>query len=514
MGDKRELKMKRVQTKERHISIILNVNKTSAIIATFVISIVASLSPASASVKAGSACPKTGQISQIGTKRFTCLKVGKKLLWDKGIDVSKANTVFAQPAMNVDPTAPANVKLTDNGRVISLSWSAPTQQNNLIEYYRIHGDCVQAGSPCGSYEHDVWAKNSSGSILTSFDINKSDISKTNSQSTWKFGVSAGNQSLNTQSPITNFPPVTLLASSEPPASHIYPVGSGNPNPPIYPENAGSRSIQKLIDDLDLGKSTNHSQVNVVIEPGKNGPYADIGIKGVQFALKFYSALGMNVPHSVVNLILARTHSWGLQQIKSLIPNCNIEDGPVLDGGVTLCSSSTNGTIFTNLVQGTAHDPNIDPNVDLNSVIETSDWLADFAHETMHVYQGSQDSFNNLPNWMSEGAAQFFGYLAAAKYSNGAITYNQEVEKYLDWRHDVQGMCSTPAAQMQSPCEYTQGLFVIEYLVQKYGIKGYNDLIFNSGSGNFDSRLQNALGISQNQFFSDVDKYLKERGWEK
>ena len=474
-------------------------------------------------VKTGTACSKVGLVATTGDKSYSCIKFGKKLIWNKGVYNPKQTLPNIPTNQKSNPSLPSNLKVVDDGVKISFSWNAPTQVTSSVEFYRIHGDCFQGAKPCGSYEHDIWTKDQNGDAETKFEIDRKDLVKTPQVSTWKFKVSAENQTLNIQSTFVNFELLSIssISSNNSPqnktesALKIYPAGSGNPSPPVYPENDGSRAIQKIIDNLDLSKSTNATVVNVMLESGKNGPYADIGITGVNFALKFYSALGMNIPHPVVNLILARTHQWGLEQIRNVIPDCNIQDGPVFDGGVTLCPSPTNGTIFTNLVQGTAHDPNINPDIDLSTVIETSDWLADFAHETMHVYQFSQNSnMDNLPNWMREGAAQFFGYLTAAKYSNGAISYNSEVEKYLDWRHDVQGACSTPTAMMQSPCEYTQGLFVVEYLVQKYGVKGYQDLLFNSGAGDLNSRLQAAFGITQNEFYSDVDKYLKERNWEK
>jgi len=43
------------------------------------------LIPASASAKAGAKCTKFGIKSIVGTKTFTCIKSGKKLIWNKGI---------------------------------------------------------------------------------------------------------------------------------------------------------------------------------------------------------------------------------------------------------------------------------------------------------------------------------------------------------------------------------------------------------------------------------------------
>jgi M6 family metalloprotease-like protein len=41
--------------------------------------------------KAGAPCPKAGKIEDLGSKRYTCVKSGKKLIWNKGVSLSKQN---------------------------------------------------------------------------------------------------------------------------------------------------------------------------------------------------------------------------------------------------------------------------------------------------------------------------------------------------------------------------------------------------------------------------------------
>lgn len=43
------------------------------------------VSPASAAVKSGSACPTLGKVSISAGKKYTCIKSGKRLVWDKGV---------------------------------------------------------------------------------------------------------------------------------------------------------------------------------------------------------------------------------------------------------------------------------------------------------------------------------------------------------------------------------------------------------------------------------------------
>ena len=60
-------------------------------LALFILSLVFSLIqfPALASVKPGSVCPKTGQIRIYAGMKYTCIKSGKKLIWNKGVPLPK-----------------------------------------------------------------------------------------------------------------------------------------------------------------------------------------------------------------------------------------------------------------------------------------------------------------------------------------------------------------------------------------------------------------------------------------
>jgi len=44
----------------------------------------------------GKVCPKVNQISYYNAKKFTCVKVGKKLIWNRGVDLMA--TPLAKPA--------------------------------------------------------------------------------------------------------------------------------------------------------------------------------------------------------------------------------------------------------------------------------------------------------------------------------------------------------------------------------------------------------------------------------
>jgi M6 family metalloprotease-like protein len=67
-------------------------------------------SSAPAAVKAGAACTKAGQTSVSGNKKFTCVKSGKKLAWDKG---SSLTAPVAKPAATPAPVTTPGTSQTD-----------------------------------------------------------------------------------------------------------------------------------------------------------------------------------------------------------------------------------------------------------------------------------------------------------------------------------------------------------------------------------------------------------------
>ena len=84
--------------------------------------VIASLSlplvPASAAVKAGSVCKKAGITSVVFSKTYTCVKSGKKLVWNKGVIVNKSSP-------------------TSTPKTESISYTPPSQQSANIENCKI-----------------------------------------------------------------------------------------------------------------------------------------------------------------------------------------------------------------------------------------------------------------------------------------------------------------------------------------------------------------------------------------
>ena len=65
-------------------------------------------SNAQATVKAGAACSKAGAVSTSAGKKYTCIKSGKNLVWNKGVTVKKVVVVKkavcpSQSSQDIDP---------------------------------------------------------------------------------------------------------------------------------------------------------------------------------------------------------------------------------------------------------------------------------------------------------------------------------------------------------------------------------------------------------------------------
>ena len=64
--------------------------RKTALAALLVTSLLVPVSAQAATAKAGASCPKAKATQIVGSKKFTCVKSGKKLVWDKGVTIPKA----------------------------------------------------------------------------------------------------------------------------------------------------------------------------------------------------------------------------------------------------------------------------------------------------------------------------------------------------------------------------------------------------------------------------------------
>jgi M6 family metalloprotease-like protein len=80
-----------------------------------------------AAVKAGGACSKLNTTSIAGSKKFTCIKSGKKLIWNKGVAVASKSTT---PTLEI-----ADPVITDNSTYLSTSECKLARGGNNSDLY-------------------------------------------------------------------------------------------------------------------------------------------------------------------------------------------------------------------------------------------------------------------------------------------------------------------------------------------------------------------------------------------
>ena len=85
-----------------------------------------------ATIKAGTSCTKLGQNQIIAGYKFTCIKSGKKLVWDKGVAVNKSNPTASQ--IPLEPSWKASPEPLDNCRIKDFRTTQNIGQNLHIAY--------------------------------------------------------------------------------------------------------------------------------------------------------------------------------------------------------------------------------------------------------------------------------------------------------------------------------------------------------------------------------------------
>ena len=97
------------------------------------------VAPASAVVKAGSACSKAGATATVSGKKYTCIKSGKKLVWNKGVAVKKSAVLVSGvcPPKSADDKDPGITQARAN-TLIGMSESEAENCANLLSWgYRV-----------------------------------------------------------------------------------------------------------------------------------------------------------------------------------------------------------------------------------------------------------------------------------------------------------------------------------------------------------------------------------------
>ena len=111
---------------------------------------------ASAAVKEGAACKKAGQSSTVSGRKFTCVKKGSKLVWNKGVVVKSAPTASATAAASATPAAPAMSATPMATKSAEPSKSAaPASTGYTMERVKANGTSSSCWTVINGYVYDL-----------------------------------------------------------------------------------------------------------------------------------------------------------------------------------------------------------------------------------------------------------------------------------------------------------------------------------------------------------------------
>jgi hypothetical protein len=112
----------------------------SVSVLTLIATLLAPMQANAAAAKAGASCPKAKATQIVGSKKFTCVKSGKKLVWDKGVTIPKATKPqppVVKKTQEIDFPALEDVALLDK----KLGLTEAITTGGLAVSYSASGAC-------------------------------------------------------------------------------------------------------------------------------------------------------------------------------------------------------------------------------------------------------------------------------------------------------------------------------------------------------------------------------------
>jgi len=105
---------------------------------------------ATAAVKSGGVCKKAGQVSNFAGKKFTCIKSGQRLIWNKGVAIAKAKSAPSPtPSKEIDLSASALITPVDQLTLLDICKTADvsTRSSGNNGFPRPKGTLIGAVNP-------------------------------------------------------------------------------------------------------------------------------------------------------------------------------------------------------------------------------------------------------------------------------------------------------------------------------------------------------------------------------
>ena len=440
-----------------------------------------------APVKAGASCTKLGQNQIVNGYKFTCIKSGKKLIWDKGVAIKK-------PSPSPSPTSTHSPSPTP-------SPSSITPTTPIFKYPHVGDPCTPIPNMALRYLREIGTTiNGDLTVISCFPDGKfSQI--------WD-GIIDPSGSL-------ILPHSKLVINS------------------FESYDSTSKFINDLVNSL---KSSNlpsaSTKFEYVIEPASISNFAETIKIDFEKSANFYQIIGLLPKYTKMIVILHSTQDFFHTQYENLChpgSNENYQNWAGVFMGT--CDEKGTGLIALNIagiVTGNYSNSYsvFYPQLDLNTLPLKKDSLFSLninpPHEFFHAYQNSVNPgfMNEAPVWLIEGSAQLMGLISLGVNEESPNSYLENLSMELEdfefsplYPDGCLNSLSTLIKYQTNECSYWQGIFPIETLVANHGgLSTLARLIEGLNSGDFSKDFKSATGLDLQQFYKEADIHSKYYGF--
>ena len=438
--------------------------------------------------KPGSTCTKAGLTQSYNGMKYTCIKSGKKLVWDKGVLVT-------QPSPKVSPSPTQS------------SLSSPTPTSSATPELDIDGYPKNVPAPGRTCPEE-------GAKATLYGGNITCV-----KGVWN--LDPGSTMTVTPSPFATPRPSSPVVE----VNNSYfdsQFCSGNKLAPISFVGVVDKHqlivnrIIQIWQECKTQVATSYTPVNIQVEPGYESRWISIPSGPANALIKVFEGNGEKLLQEPVALFgdsdawLASTGSK--YSCGTKIPNqpLGIYCGHVIAGngyfvlGGASIDRFTSDTKLTNsqlekLVYAVSHD--------IATMYELQ------AQYGSRIYDGTK---NQIPAWIREGLVQVFGGLAFSDYLNNGKPYNANLISSGLFEPFRNSLCEKNLQDFESKdrnwgnsCIYSQNLYATELLVAKHGgFSALFDFVKRFGlTDDWPDSFKLAFGVSREDFYKEWYDYL-------
>ena len=449
-----------------------------------------------ASAKAGSACTKLGQNQVVNGYRYTCIKSGKKLIWDKGVRVktlmpipspspSTSTTITPSPSPLPLPSSTPSVALGPDGYPLGIpapGRTCPFSEGSKATLYGGNLTCING----------IWILDSGSTI--SFTPSPQ--------------------------PSTSTPSSTLKATYTAPLDTNF--CSGNNLAPIQLTNANNKHNLVVTRVTEIWKkcktqlSKSFTPLTIQLEPGYEETWKNESSLVANLLISIFEGNGEKLNQDPI-VIFGDSDAWlsntgSKYECSSKIPNqpLGIYCGHIMAGYGYFVLGGSSSDQFTSNKKLTS---------DQKKVLV---YMVGHDISTMYELQAQYGSLkydgtkNQIPAWIREGFVQIFSGQALTDYLDNGNNYYENLVKYMNFEPFKNSLCEKNLQDFESKdrnwgnsCISSQNLYAVELLVAKHGgFTALFDFVKRFGmTDDWPNSFKLAFGISREDFYAEWYEYL-------